>query len=221
MKISEETFDVLKNFSTINPSISIKQGNVIRTISEQKNILSQKVVSESFPQEFAVYDLNQFLGLVSLFKEPEFSFGEKEVSIIGGSAKSRYTFTDPSMVTSPPEKNIELIDPEVCFNMPYASLKSIINGANQLSLPEIVVRGENGKIFLVATNAKNTTTNEFSVEVGETNATFNMIFKTENLKFMSYDYQVKISSKGVAQFSSEENSLDYWVATEAGSEYHG
>lgn len=221
MKISEETFDVLKNFSTINPSILIKPGNVIRTISEQKNILSQKVVSESFPKEFAVYDLSQFLGLASLFKNPEFSFGDKEVSLIADTSRSRYTFTDPSMVISPPEKNIELVDPEITFDMSYSSLKSVINGANQLSLPEIVVRGADGKISLVATNVKNSTTNEFSVDVGQTSAIFNMIFKTENLKFMPLDYQVNISSMGVAQFTNSQNHLDYWVATEAGSEYNG
>lgn len=221
MKISEETFDVLKNFSTVNPSIAIKEGNVIRTISEQKNILAQAVVNESMPVDYAIYDLNQFLGLASLFEEPDFAFGESDVTIRDNNTRSRYTFTDPAMITSPPEKNIELDSPEIDFQMPYSSLKSVINGANQLGLPEIAVRGGAGIISLVATNTKNPTTNEFSVDVGQTNANFQMIFKTENLKFMALDYSVKISSKGVSQFTNETKSIDYWVATEAGSEYNG
>jgi hypothetical protein len=54
MKISESTFEVLKNFSTINPSLSFKTGNVLRTVSPQKNILASAVVSESFPQDSAI-----------------------------------------------------------------------------------------------------------------------------------------------------------------------
>ena len=47
MKISEKTFDVLKNFSTINPSIAVKAGNVLRTVSEQKNILAKVTLRAS------------------------------------------------------------------------------------------------------------------------------------------------------------------------------
>ena len=59
MKISDTTFDVLKNFSTINQSLAFKAGNVIRTVSPQKNILAQAKVAESFPVDFAIYELNQ------------------------------------------------------------------------------------------------------------------------------------------------------------------
>ena len=49
MKISNDTVNVLRNFATVNSSLAVKQGSVLRTISEQKNILVQAVVNESFP----------------------------------------------------------------------------------------------------------------------------------------------------------------------------
>ena len=76
MQISDDTIEVLKNFSTINPSLNFKAGNTIRTVSEQKNILAQAVIGESLPVNFAIYELNQFtLGLASLYDKPDFNFG--------------------------------------------------------------------------------------------------------------------------------------------------
>ena len=86
MKISEQTIEILKNFATVNPSIAFKAGNKIRTVSEQKNILAVATVAETFPKDFAIYELNQFLGLASLFEDGEFDFGEKSVTLNDGSS---------------------------------------------------------------------------------------------------------------------------------------
>jgi len=218
MKISDSTFDVLKNFSSINQSLAFKTGNVIRTVSEQKTILAQAKVNESFPVDFAIYELNQFLGLSSLFEDADFEFGESRVTLKEGSATANYTYADPSMITTPPEKNIDLPSTDVSFDMSKDDFRQVMNGANQLGLPEVVVRGEGGTITLVATDTKNPTTNEFSRVVGEHGAEFQFIFKTENFKFIQNDYQVEISSKGIGHFKS--NSVEYWVATETGSTYN-
>src|SRR5210317_1020094 len=122
MKISDNTFDVLKNFSSINQSLAFKTGNVIRTVSEQKTILAQAKVEESFPVDFAIYELNQFLGLSSLFEDADFDFGQSQVTLKEGSAKANYTYADPSMITTPPEKNIELPSVDVSFDMFKADL---------------------------------------------------------------------------------------------------
>ena len=219
MKISDKTFDILKNFSSINPSISVKVGNTLRTVSEQKNILAQAVIDESFTKEFAIYDLNQFLGLASLFEDGDFAFGDSAVTISEGTNSSRYTYTDPSMVTAPPEKNLELPSREVLFRLFYADLKKVINAANQLSLPEIVVRGKDGHVHLVATDTKNPTSNEFSHDLrASTEATYDFVFKVENFKFMAQDYDVSISQRGISHFKGD--TVEYWVATESGSKYN-
>lgn len=178
----------------------------------------QAKVNESFPVDFAIYELNQFLGLSSLFEDADFEFGESRVTLKEGSATANYTYADPSMITTPPEKNIDLPSIDVAFDMSKDDFRQVMNGANQLGLPEVVVRGEGGTITLVATDTKNPTTNEFSRVVGEHGAEFQFIFKTENFKFIQNDYQVEISSKGIGHFKS--NSVEYWVATETGSTYN-
>jgi hypothetical protein len=105
----------------------------------------------------------------------------------------------------------------VQFDLFKADLRQILNGANQLGLPEIVVRGDGTKIELVATDTKNPSSNEFSRTMGEHGATFKFIFKVENLKFIPNDYRVEISKQGIAHFKSE--NVEYWVATETGSTY--
>jgi hypothetical protein len=123
------------------------------------------------------------------------------------------------MITSPPPKNIEVPSPEVKVTITKEQLKKVINAASQLQLPEVVVRSKDGQtITLTATDIKNPTSNEFSVDIGEsTGATFTFVFKTENLKMVIADYDVEISSKGISSFKSP--SIQYWIAIEASSSY--
>ena len=218
MKISKQTKEILKNFSTVNPSIAFKAGNKIRTVSEQKNILAEATVAETFPKDFAIYELNQFLGLTSLFEDGDFEFGDSKVTLTDGASKSRYTYTDSTMVTTPPEKNIDLPSVEVSFKMSKDVFAKVLNAANQLQLPEIVVRGDKENVVLVATDTKNPTSNEFEVNVGVTTAEFKFIFKAENFRMIAGDYDVDISSKGISHFKGQV--AQYWIATEAGSKYN-
>ena len=104
MKISEETIEVLKNFSTINQNLLIKQGNVLTTMSSMKNIMAKATVKEDFPQEVAIYDLNEFLSAISIFQKPEFDFQDNYVLLSEENSKSKslkYFYSDPSVITSP------------------------------------------------------------------------------------------------------------------------
>jgi len=47
MKISNETLAVLKNFASINTNIVVREGSVLATVSEGKNILTLATVSFS------------------------------------------------------------------------------------------------------------------------------------------------------------------------------
>ena len=88
MKLSNNTLELLKNFSNINQNILIEEGNVIRTISTMKNILGSATIVENFPKEFGIYDLNEFLGVLSLSKDPEIELNnESFLSINSGKMK--------------------------------------------------------------------------------------------------------------------------------------
>ena len=74
MKLSEATTNVLKNFSDINQNILVKQGDTLNTMSTMKNIIGTAKIEESFEREFGIYDLNEFLGVMSLGKRSRFTF---------------------------------------------------------------------------------------------------------------------------------------------------
>ena len=102
MKLSNDTREVLKNFSTINQNLLVKNGNTIGTMSAMKNIVSKATIPDTFNNEFAIYDLNEFLSALSLFKDPTLSFDEKSVRLNeeGGGSNLTYMFSDPSIVTA-------------------------------------------------------------------------------------------------------------------------
>tara|TARA_Y100000590_G_C15613706_1_gene974884 strand:+ start:365 stop:1030 length:666 start_codon:yes stop_codon:yes gene_type:complete len=219
MKLTAETVAILKNYATINQNIQFKEGNKLSTISPQKNILTHAEISENVPSTFAIYDLNKLLGALSLFNDPELNVGDTKLNIKGGGYEINYVYGDPSMLVLPPEKNLEFPEPEIAFNMSKEDYDSCVKGAQVLSLPELIVEGDGSKIYLVATDSSNTSTDEFRKEVGTTEATFQMVFKIENMKLMSGEYKVGISSKGIAHFAHETSKLQYWIATEQNSNY--
>jgi hypothetical protein len=220
MKISSKTLQLLRNFSTINPTLCVSAGNVIRTVSQNKTVLAQATVEETFPQEFAIYDLSEFLGVVSLFNEPDFEFDTYYLKINDdNSASSNYFYAEKSMVTVPPNKSLELPDQPIKFVLGDRVLKHLLQAASVMGLPEVIVEGNGKNIKVLATNTKNTTSHAFSYDVGSTSDTFKMVFKVENLKLISGTYDVIISSSRLAQFTLIDGTLTYWVATEASSTF--
>lgn len=220
MKLSDETITILKNYASINQNIQFKQGNTLSTISPQKNILTYTEIGEDIPNTFAIYDLNRLLGAISLFNKPELTIGETGLTINGGGSKLNYVYADPSMLVLP-TKEIEFPDPEIKFQMTKDDYDSCTKASQVLALPELVVEGDGIKVFLVSTDTKNDSSDEFRREVGTTDKNFKMIFKIENMKLLSGDYDVAISSKGIAHFKMQKDSLQYWVATEQKSNYNG
>ena len=85
MKLSEQTVNILKNFSTINQNILVKEGTQLRTMSTMKNILAEANVTEMFPRDFGIYDLNEFLGVLTLVKDAELKFdNDSDLTVNGG-----------------------------------------------------------------------------------------------------------------------------------------
>ena len=67
MKFDATTTQILKNFSSINPSIQFKKGNRLATISSNKTVLARASLSQEIPADFAIYDLPRFLESILLF----------------------------------------------------------------------------------------------------------------------------------------------------------
>jgi hypothetical protein len=217
MKLSQPAIQVLRNFSTINPSIQFQKGNVLKTISPNKNMMAKAILDENIPSTFAIYDLSRFLGVVSLFDSPAFEIGEKMVSIQSPGRRVNYTFADPSTIVTPPTKEINIGIADVEFELKQENFAEIMKALGVMSFPDLCIVGEDGKVILRATDTKNPSSDKYDIEVGETDVNFVAVFKTENLKIIPNTYQVEITSKGISHFKSD--SVEYWIAIESNSKF--
>ena len=220
MKLSDKTLSLLKNFSGINQSILFKEGDKLRTISVMKNILAEATITETFPKDFGIYDLNQFLNGLNLHQTPELDFeNDKYVMIREGKSRSKYFFADPSVIVTPPDKEIVLPSEDVCFVLNTQQLDKLLKAAAIYQLPDLSAVGEAGVVKLVVRDKKNDTSNDFSIVVGETDSIFTFNFKVENIKILPGSYDVVISQKLLSQFTSTDRDLKYWIALEPDSQF--
>ena len=224
MKLSNETVEVLKNFSTINQNILVKEGTKLRTMSTMKNILAEAVIPESFMKEFGVYDLNEFLGVLSLTSDPEIEFNhDSYLTVNGGHSKIKYFFSDPSILVTPPE-TFNAPDTDISFAVCKDSLVSVMKASAVMQLPDVVISGTNAHdVKMTVTDLKNTTSNEFSKELTQgdfvVSEEFKFHYKVENLKMIPGDYNVSVSLAAlVSCWENSNKKIQYWIALEQPSD---
>jgi hypothetical protein len=222
MKLSNNTISVLKNYASINQNLVIKEGKEITTMSAMKNIIARAEVEEDFPQEVAIYDLNEFLSCLSLFKSPNLEFETTFVTITeenNPKTALKYFYSDPSVVTTP-SKMITMPSNEITFTLDSSTLSNITKAAAVISSADLVLENTNGTSSLTVKDKKNDTANSYSMGVeteGEGN--FSFFFKVENLKLIDGKYTVDISSKNISHMKNESTPIEYWIALEPESNY--
>ena len=220
MKLSDNTLSVLKNFSSINQSILFKHGSRLRTISVMKNILAEVTITEELPKDFGIYDLNQFLNGMGLHQSPELDFtNDGYVVIKEGKMRTKYFFADPQVIVTPPEKPITLPSEDVSFELSTDQLDKLLKAAAIYQLTDLAVVGGDGVVKIVVRDKKNDTSNDFSIVVGETDATFSFNFKVENIKILPGTYDVVVSQKLLSRFTSKNHDLTYYIALEPDSTF--
>jgi len=222
MQFTDKTLSILKNFSTINQSLVLKQGSEIRTISPTKTIIAIANIEEEIPSKAVVYDLSRFLSVHALYEKPELEFNNNHFVISEGRRKTKYQFADESMVIAPPEKDVNMKEADVEVNVEWKDFQSVIKAAGVLQLPDVAFVGENGKCYLRAINSNQLESakegqeingDTFGVELGDTNDTFTLVIRTENIKLMPNDYKVTLNSAGISKFEAE--NIKYYIAIES------
>jgi hypothetical protein len=224
IRLSAQTLKIFKYFSLLNQSIVVKAGNELTTTTPAKNVVASYSATEKF-EPFAVYDLSRWLAVTSLFDTPIVEFESGYMNIKEGNGEKglrqvRYTYADPSMIVSPPDKGIIMPEPDCTFQLTEANLSAIQKAASILQAPEIAVSARNGTLFIETYDAKNKDSDRFSIPVANTvepEEEYTKVFKCDNLRFVPTSYLVQISHKGIAQFKAgnEYETLKYFVAVEA------
>ena len=220
MKLNQNTIDTLKNFAGINTNILIKEGDELSTISTMRNIFAKAKVSDSFTNQFGIYDLNEFLSAVSGFSKPELTLKDKYLTISseGNRSKVKYYYSDPSVIVSP-QKEVNMPEADVTFSLSESNYKELLKMAAILKSPDLALIGtKGGDIILKVCDKKNDTSNSFDIVVGQgATADYTFYFKVENMKMLDGDYDVSVSSKSISHFKNKKLPIEYWIALEPDS----
>lgn len=216
MKISKQTLDILKNFSQINSNILIREGTLLRTISVGMDMFARATVDEEFPREFAIYDLNSLLGILTYSDDQDVEFGEASLTVSKDGGKFEYFYADPSIIVAPPNKEITF-DPYFEFTLGASDIALLqkaasITGGNTLS---VVADGETAT--LIIGDPSTPSTNSYRKSLGETELTFDCRLSISKFKVLNDDYTVAISKKNFMNLQSNTRELSYFMALEKDS----
>lgn len=223
MIISRATMAILKNFSTINQSMVFIPGNAQNVVSTTKTVMATVKLEESFPVKFGIFDMNQFLNVLSSFDEPELEFHDKYVVISKEKQVMKYRYSEPTLITTLTDEAIEKLNKHIkqdaVFTLPKDVLKKVQDIVSILRAEYLMFEGTGEKIIVRTFNPKDEGDSAFSVENGETNSKFKMIFKFEHLKVLPGDYTVTISRNKLVKFTHSQTELDYIIPCEKDSTF--
>jgi len=220
--LSKTTLAILKNFASLNSNILVTPGNKIKTITPSMSGMAEAIVEENFPIEFGIWDLNKFLGVISLFQNPSFEFEEKYVRISGSSGTYvNYFYSSPNLLTTP-KKEVKM--PKICAqaDLTQAMFSELSRASSILQLPDICFKTKNGSIYAIVCDLSDPTSNscEIDLEANPGNRDFSFNFKMDNIRLLAGDYKISFAKSTAAQFENINNPLKYWFAMEATSSYN-
>lgn len=221
MKLSVDTIKILKNFSDINNTILIRKGNNIVTVDPQKRIVADASIAESIPRDCALYDLNKFLGVTSLFESPDLDFNSDKVVVKCNNRSIDFIYADPSVVqdAGPTRKKIPSVFDETSivqrFTLTEDDLKSLRQAASLMGLTHVSFVSDGERLKVVGRDISNDSLGKITLNVdgsSSAEASCNMLF--ENLKVLPDSYDVEVSPT-VAHFVGKTTGVQYWIVMES------
>ena len=217
MKISNDTIEVLKNFAGINTNILVREGNTLSTISTGKNIFAKAVLKETFPKEFAIYDLNSLLSLLTLTEDADINFEDESLKVSKGNSVFEYFYADPNIIVTAPDKSIE-VDNFFQFDLSKDDIEMILKAAAITSAPMLRVEGKDGEVIISVGDPSTPKSNSFRQVIGQTDKTFDARLAIENFKVIPASYSVTLSQKKFMYLESSKGDTKYWLALERSSD---
>lgn len=221
MKISNETLVILKNFASINSSMVFKPGDSISTISGGRNIFAKATIKENIPNQFAVYELNSLLAILTLMENQEVLFGDKSLTVKSDRGEFEYFYTSLDIIKAPPDTEFEHLD-VYKFKLTAEDIQMIMKAAAITNAPNISITNKSQQVSLTVGDRKNDTSNSFRKTLGTAFDSFDVYIAVENLRVIPDAYEVSVAKTANGKgkflfFKHETKQIKYWIAAEPGS----
>lgn len=142
MKLHVSTIEKLKNAACINKSIVIREGNKIRTMDDDESVFALATLEDSFPRQFGIHDLNQFLSAYSLMKDPDISFESDHISMKSEGANLKFFYANERHLPTPPGDNINLPKTLLSFTLEKSVLETMLKACSIMKITTLYMTGE-------------------------------------------------------------------------------
>jgi hypothetical protein len=220
--VSNTIQKILKNFAGISGSVLLAEGKSQKIVSQGKSVLALAEFPDAWPKETGIYDLDKFLGILSLDSKPEIEFGEESMTITSGASSVTYRYSDPSTIIVPPSKVLPTTDPAVEFTLSEAVLSRLNKVTSMLDLDLIVfsinVEGDTKTVTVRAKNSKNPVSHTASIVVpsedivAHRDFTADLNIKAENFRMLlDGAYTASVSKWPYVFFTHKAEPVSYYV----------
>lgn len=214
---------LLKSLSNVNQSMKFTKGNTLKTISNNRTIVSQATIKEEFPKDFCIYSLPSFISCLTLSTEPELDFETEDNAVVIKHANSTllYRFCVESVITTcdkdvklPPNEDLHIV-------LTKDDISDIIKGSGAIGAKDLIVSCKSGEVTLDVLDIKHNS-NRFTLVPSTSHnvsnisdCSFNMT--VDNLSILySGDYEVTFWNSGISHFKNKEVPIEYFVALQKG-----
>jgi hypothetical protein len=215
MQLSQATIEILQQFSTINESIKIEPGNVLRTMDKARAIYASATVAEDFPNTVSIASIREFLALYDLFEEPKLTFTSKCVEIRQDDEHAQYWFADPSAFKPIPtgvKKGEFAANPKIT----KAQLQTLLRAAYTLKVPELHFYSDSDGVQVKAVNTQLSSSNFFNLvlDPARPEKKIDVRLSLDRCKLLPRDYTIGLGSALPAVYWETEG-LEYAMAASA------
>lgn len=219
MKFSERTISILQNFAAINQSMEFKKGKNQYAISHLRTILAFAEIEEEIDRDFCLYDLKQFLGVLSTMTNPSVIAEDSYLMIVDeNKTKVKLGYADPDSIRRL-EKEMQDFNWGEEFILTQATIERIykFSGLLKSQFISIISDGESITVNASLVASLNADGNISSINIGESASKFNIFIDKTNFvnKIIPMDYKASIFNNKLLKLENKEEKLKYLLAGSA------
>lgn len=218
IKFGERTLAILKNYATIHPSIKFVAGQDLIVGDSTGTVLACAKIDETIPTVFPIANLsglNTILGMKS-FDGASLDFSEEGMINIKGKGQAVKFHASDEMFADLPGEPIELENEDFKADVNPEVIKEFRKACGALGHTICKFVNLDGKAYMVGNNPLLPNSNDFKVELGDTDKEDGEFsIKIANLSLiLDGNYTVTAQSDMLVKFISADERLQYMIGIE-------
>jgi hypothetical protein len=216
IRFNKETLEILQNFAQINTGMQFRKGKKQTTVSTGRGIIGISHIDTDIPKSFAIYELSKFLGILSLFNDPEIELGDEYATIKNDNGqKVDYRYCEPRMITSWPEdKKEDLQTVDSSFELTKETWTKLNKSSNLLTGKHIRVQANGSDIQIKTFDEEDKMASTASFVVGNSDITYDIYFQTAVLNILPGNYLIEICKNKLTRWTNKDKNVVYYIPAE-------